>query len=150
MVEEGDNAGFAALADEGVIECRSFELNGKTRNLRVEASYWRALEEISQREQMSLQELLVDIHYRLLEQTPQRARKTVTVVMIANAIRVFVVGYYRHAATEQGHDRAGHGRGALSSQPADAPSPCVFCPTRNIPLHAARTGAAEPAVRRHH
>lgn len=149
MIEGEDKTGFAALTDEGVIERRRFEVGGKSRNLKVETSYWRALEEISQREQMSLTELLTDIHYRLLEQTPQRGRKAVTTVMIANAIRVFVVGYYRQAATEQGHARAGHGHGELFSQSADAPS-CALCPVQTLSaVRLAGDDSALAAAHRH-
>lgn len=85
---------------------RTMTVSGQAVTLRLEPSYWEALDEIAQREDLTSEELCADIKDRMDHQ-PRRAPG----VSLANAVRVFVVGYYRQAATERGHARAGHGRG---------------------------------------
>lgn len=85
----------------GLFESRVILVDGEPSLLRVEPSYWAALDEICQREAVSIEELCSDLLRRI---DGERAS-------LANAIRVFSVGYFRQAATETGHHRAGHGRG---------------------------------------
>jgi len=58
---------------------------------------WDALEEICRREEMSQHELCATIDER------RRASS------LTAAIRVFIVMYFRAAATEEGHASTGHG-----------------------------------------
>lgn len=58
---------------------------------------WDALDEICEREGLSLNELCSGIAGR-------RSASSVTA-----AVRVFVMSYFRAAATEDGHARTGHG-----------------------------------------
>lgn len=88
---------------------RSVKLFGRSVQVRLEPSYWEGLDEICRREELTLAELVSDIKSRLDEQTRDGRRSAA--VSLANAVRVFIVGYYRQAATESGHTRAGHGRG---------------------------------------
>ncbi|HYG87997.1 MAG TPA: ribbon-helix-helix domain-containing protein [Azospirillum sp.] len=98
---------------------RSVKIAGQSRQLRIEPSYWEALEEIGQREGLSVDELCTDLKERLDAQS----RRSASGVSLANAVRVFIVGYFRQAATEMGHSRAGHGRGdPLASTPFDTTS----------------------------
>lgn len=98
----GQFAGVASLVP------RTLKLSGRDVSIRLEPSYWEGLEEISQREDLTVEELCGDVRDRM-EQQGRRASQAG--VSLANALRVFVVGYFRQAATERGHARAGHGQG---------------------------------------
>ncbi len=109
------------VADAIPLIGRSINLFGRPTQIRLELSYWEALEEICRREDLTVDELCCDLKDRLVEQS--RRVRSVGGVSLANAVRVFIVGYYRKAATEKGHDRAGHGRGdPFVSTPFDLPS----------------------------
>ncbi|MBB3265732.1 putative DNA-binding ribbon-helix-helix protein [Azospirillum sp. OGB3] len=98
---------------------RTVKLFGRPTQLRLEPSYWEALDDICHREDLTVDELCSDLKDRL---DSQSRRSRGTAVSLANAVRVFIVGYYRKAATEKGHDRAGHGRGdPFVSTPFDLP-----------------------------
>jgi predicted DNA-binding ribbon-helix-helix protein len=84
-----------------LFENRTVLVDGEPCLLRVEPSYWAALDEICLREGLSIEELCTDLLRRIDGER----------VSLANAIRVFSVGYFRQAATETGHHRAGHGQG---------------------------------------
>jgi len=105
----------------GPLTSRTVSIDGQPTQVRLEPSYWEALDDICRREDLAIDELFTDLRGRLDQQT-RRAPRSASTVSIANAARVFIVGYYRQAATETGHDRAGHGRGdPLNSTPfADA------------------------------
>ena len=79
-------------------------LRGRT-SIRLEPELWDALQEISQRERMSMAEIVKSI-----ERTGHPGGRT-------SAVRVHVLNYFRVAATEAGHLTAGHGT------PAAAPAP---------------------------
>ncbi|AWB08497.1 hypothetical protein A6A40_26185 (plasmid) [Azospirillum humicireducens] len=87
---------------------RTLKLSGRDVSIRLEPSYWEGLNEICQREDLTVEELCGDVRDRM-EQQGRRAPQAG--VSLANALRVFVVGYFRQAATERGHARAGHGQG---------------------------------------
>lgn len=98
---------------------RTVKLFGSPTQLRLEPSYWEALDDICHREDLTVDELCSDLKDRL---DSQSRRSRGNAVSLANAVRVFIVGYYRKAATEKGHDRAGHGRGdPFISTPFDLP-----------------------------
>ena len=59
---------------------------------------WRALKEISARENCSIHELCSLINFRKNRRTSLTA-----------AIRVFLMLYFRAATTDEGHGKAGHG-----------------------------------------
>ncbi len=124
MAGQEPQANEAAQTAAGVIPLapRSVKLFGRPTQIRLEPSYWEALDEICRREDLTVDELCSDLKERLDEQS-KRVRG-VGSVSLANAVRVFIVGYYRKAATEKGHDRAGHGRGdPFVSTPFDLPQP---------------------------
>ena len=79
--------------------------NGRT-SMRLEPELWAALEEICHRESMTLADLVKSI-----ERRGHPGGRT-------SAVRVFVLTYFRNAASEDGHRHAGHG---LLEQLADAP-----------------------------
>lgn len=87
---------------------RAIMVQGREQSVRLEPSYWEALDEICRREEICLDELCTDLSSRIEHPVGRRGPLPVT---LANAIRVFIVGYYRQAATEFGHRHAGHGLG---------------------------------------
>ncbi len=89
---------------------RSVTVGGKAQQIRLEQSYWDALEENCGREEVAVDDMCSDIAERI-DRMRRLSFDDAQRVSMANAIRVFVVGYYRQAATEDGHQRAGHGRG---------------------------------------
>ena len=70
---------------------------GRT-SMRLEPELWDALYEICQREGLGVGELI-----RKVESKGHAGGRT-------SAVRVFIVQYFRAAATEQGHTEAGHGQ----------------------------------------
>jgi len=90
---------------------RNLVINGKRTSARLEPDMWAALFDIVRREGRSAHEIcsLID------------AAKPGDCSLTA-AIRVFIMAYFRAAATEEGHARAGHGFGQVS-YPAPAPLP---------------------------
>ena len=69
---------------------------GRRTSIRLEPAMWQALGEISAREGKTMHELVTQIERG-------RAQSSLTA-----AIRVFLLDYFRAAATEEGHRRAGH------------------------------------------
>ena len=76
---------------------RNVHIGQRRTSLRLEPAMWDALEEICRREKMTAHELCGMID-------GCRHASSLTA-----AVRVFIVGYYRAAATEYGHADAGHG-----------------------------------------
>jgi len=61
---------------------------------------WEGLREICQRKRCNLHQICISASLQKAEDTSLTA-----------AIRVFVMLYFRHAATDEGHSKAGHGYG---------------------------------------
>ena len=76
---------------------RNVTIGRRRTSLRLEPAMWDAMEEICRREDMSQHELCAMIDER-------RRSSSLTA-----AIRVFIVNYFRAAATEDGHASIGHG-----------------------------------------
>lgn len=95
------------LKDVSPLEGRTVLVAGQPQLVKVEPSYWEALDDICQREELSLDDLCTDLANRI-EVSSRRSGPSGS---LANAVRVFIVGYYRQAATESGHRNAGHGLG---------------------------------------
>ncbi len=76
---------------------RNIVLGAHRTTVRLEPAMWDALGEICQREDVSLNELCSRIADR-------RSASSLTAT-----VRVFVMSYFRAAATEEGHARTGHG-----------------------------------------
>src|SRR5688572_23853611 len=77
---------------------RNITVSGRRTSVRLEPEMWRALKEISTRENCSIHELCTLISFRKNKRTSLTA-----------AIRVFLMLYFRAATTEDGHGKAGHG-----------------------------------------
>ena len=77
---------------------RNITVRGRRTSVRLEPEMWQALREIALRENCRIHDICSLIHLRKSEKTSLTA-----------AIRVFLMLYYRVAATEEGHKKAGHG-----------------------------------------
>jgi predicted DNA-binding ribbon-helix-helix protein len=77
---------------------RNITVVGRRTSVRLEPEMWNALREIARREQCKIHDICSLIHLRKNPATSLTA-----------AIRVFLMLYYRAAATEDGHSRARHG-----------------------------------------
>lgn len=87
----------AARRDGSTLINRNVVVEKRRTSLRLEPVMWDAIAEICQREQISLHDLCTLINRR-------RHASSLTA-----AIRVFIVAYFRAAATEEGHASVGHG-----------------------------------------
>ena len=79
------------------LQSRNVTVGGHRTSLRLEQDVWDALEEVCSREAMSVHALCT-----LIEQRRVGSSRTA-------AVRAFVLGYFREAASDTGHVRAGHG-----------------------------------------
>jgi predicted DNA-binding ribbon-helix-helix protein len=77
---------------------RNVIAGGVRTSMRLEPELWDALREIGEREKQPAGRLLYQI-----EDVGYSGGRT-------SAVRVFIMGYYRSAATELGHAAAGHGK----------------------------------------
>lgn len=77
---------------------RNVVVSGRRTSLKLEPSMWEALQEISLREALSLSDLCTRVEERRLTSG------------LTAAVRVFILSYFRVAATDTGHANAGHGR----------------------------------------
>jgi predicted DNA-binding ribbon-helix-helix protein len=76
---------------------RNVRIAGHRTSIRLEPAMWNALHEVCLREHASLHEIATRI-------AGMRSESTMTA-----AIRVYLLGYYQAAATDDGHRSAGHG-----------------------------------------
>lgn len=79
------------------LQSRNVTVDGHRTSLRLEQDLWEALEEVCGREDLNIHELCT-----LIEQRRSGSSRTA-------AVRAFVLGYFREAASDTGHSRAGHG-----------------------------------------
>ncbi|MEJ0062010.1 MAG: ribbon-helix-helix domain-containing protein [Alphaproteobacteria bacterium] len=87
-------------AKDSNLVSRNVTVDGHRTSVRLEPEMWEAVKEICRRERASLHEICTMVaQYR-------RPNSSLTA-----AVRVFIMAYFRTAATDEGHDRAGHGRG---------------------------------------
>mgnify|MGYP002713336019 CR=1 FL=1 len=77
---------------------RNITVLGRRTSVRLEKEMWNALRAIAKRENCKIHDICSLIHLRKNPDTSLTA-----------AIRVFLMLYYRAAATEDGHRKAGHG-----------------------------------------
>jgi predicted DNA-binding ribbon-helix-helix protein len=95
---QSDDDGSSARARSSTLVNRNVTIRGRRTSLRLEPAMWDALHEIAQRESISLHELCSEVERERQEST------------LTAAIRVYILGYFREAATPQGHSLAGHGQ----------------------------------------
>lgn len=98
---------------------RCVVLSGRRTSLRLDRPMWDALDEICRREQLKLNDLCAMVAARLGERD---GASTEAGMGLTRALRVFIVHYFRTAATDAGHLAAGHGRGEpLAGAPLPMP-----------------------------
>ncbi|MEM7618118.1 MAG: ribbon-helix-helix domain-containing protein [Pseudomonadota bacterium] len=83
---------------ESSLVLKNITVLGRRTSIRLEPEMWRALKQISYRERCSIHDLCSLIGLR------KNSKTSLTAV-----IRVFLMLYFRSAATEEGHNKAGHG-----------------------------------------
>ncbi len=93
----GEDLAEAAGERASTLVNRNVFVGRRRTSLRLEPAMWDAVAEICRREEMTLHELcgLIDARRRASSLTA--------------AIRVFILTYFRAAATEEGHASIGHG-----------------------------------------
>ena len=79
---------------------KNVTINGHRTSVRLEPAMWNSLTDICRRERTTIHTVCSAIAQHKPEETSLTA-----------AIRVFIMSYYRAAATEEGHVRSGHGQG---------------------------------------
>lgn len=84
---------------------RNVTVLGKRTSMRMEPQIWDALLEVTRRENMTVHHLCSLV-----------AERTHRPASLTAAIRVFLLAYFRAAATEDGHMRASHGSRDLMAQ----------------------------------
>lgn len=77
---------------------RNIKVLGRRTSIRLEKEMWSALKAIADREKCNIHDICS------LVQRCKNSNTTLTA-----AIRVFLLLYFRAAATEEGHSKAGHG-----------------------------------------
>lgn len=79
---------------------RNVTIGSHRTSIRLEPDMWNGLREICRREHVTMHDIATIVSERKSDNTSLTA-----------AIRVFVMAYFRMAATEEGHNHAGHGPG---------------------------------------
>jgi predicted DNA-binding ribbon-helix-helix protein len=98
-MREADNGGPCEDREKrSTLRSRNVVVLGHRTSVRLEPQMWRALRDIAAREGCKIHDLCTLVQMRKHPDTTLTA-----------AIRVFVMLYYRAAATDEGHGRAGHG-----------------------------------------
>jgi predicted DNA-binding ribbon-helix-helix protein len=77
---------------------RNITVNKRRTSIRLEAQMWLALKEVALREKCTIHDICTII----------AGRKSASITLTA-AIRTFLMLYFKAAATEEGHQKAGHG-----------------------------------------
>ena len=85
------SVGLSSLINQNVV------VAGRRTSVRLEAAMWDALREIGHREGRSVHEVCTEV-------AAQRRESSLT-----SGLRSYILNYYREAATDSGHTRAGHG-----------------------------------------
>ncbi len=82
------------------LQSRNVTVGGRRTSVRLEPDMWSATMDICRRERINVHDLCSAIQKHKSPKTSLTA-----------AIRVFIMAYFRVAATDAGHEMAGHGRG---------------------------------------
>ena len=100
---------------ESILRNRNIVVAGRRTSMKLEPAMWDALHEICTRERVSLHEICTTVAQR-------HGRSSLTAAM-----RAFILGYFRSAATADGHACAGHG-----AYPAMPPLPIGKLPLESL------------------
>ncbi len=88
----------ASTINKSSLVSRNVTILGRRTSIRLEPEMWVALRDIAAREECSIHDVCTLVYVRKKEETSFTA-----------AIRVFLMLYFKAAATEIGHRDAGHG-----------------------------------------
>lgn len=126
-----DETDSGSTVSSGTLVSRNITVGGHRTSARLEPDMWDALSEICRRERMDKHTLCTLISRRKHPETSLTA-----------AIRVFIMAYFRAAATEEGHSLAGHGLGdpfgdGKTAPPTEDERMSVMRKTKRVgdPLH---------------
>jgi predicted DNA-binding ribbon-helix-helix protein len=85
------------MNEDGLIS-RNVTIYNKRTSIRLEKQMWQGLKDIAQREDCTVHDICTLVSISKNEKTSLTA-----------SIRIFIMMYYKAAATEDGHSGAGHG-----------------------------------------
>lgn len=100
MQQNDDSNEESARKERSSLVSRNVTIGTHRTSIRLEPDMWNGLREICRREHVTIHDIATVVAVR----KPMNSSLTA-------AIRVFVMAYFRAAATEEGHSRAGHGPG---------------------------------------
>ena len=100
----GSNEGPGADRN-GALVMRNVSVRGRRTSIRLEPEIWDTLAEICRRECCTAHDVCSYVAGR------KSAHSS-----LASSLRVFILGYFRTSATEEGHQRARHGQGMFLAQ----------------------------------
>ena len=118
-------AANAARAPSTLVS-RNVTVAGHRTSMRLEPTMWDALAEICRRENATLSEIATLVG---------RSRSASS---LTSAMRIFILDYFHLAATEDGHNRAGHGNGSYHSATPryqDEPAPAAAAAEDHEPVY---------------
>jgi len=101
---------------------RNITVNGHRTSVRLEPAMWNGLTDICRREHITVHSLCSAV-------ATQKSKET----SLTAAIRVFIMAYYRAAATEEGHEKSGHGQ-CLADNAVRTLVQIVLDPSSGAPL----------------
>lgn len=116
---------------------RNVTIGGHRTSVRLEPEMWSGLGEVCRRERANLHEICTSIATRKQENTSLTA-----------AIRVFAMAYFRVAATEDGHVKAGHGYGVTAGVINGGLPIAPRTNTPGVPAYAMAGGKMDGGTRR--
>jgi len=87
--------------DNTTLICKNIRIDNHRTSMRLETEMWGALQEIARRERCGMNDICEHVNGSRLGG-----------LSLTAAVRLFAIGYFREAATEDGHVRAGHGSGS--------------------------------------
>jgi predicted DNA-binding ribbon-helix-helix protein len=93
----------AARTAHSTLVSKNVTIEGHRTSVRLEPAMWNSLIEICHRERASIHMVCSAI-----------ARHKPGETSLTAAIRVFIMSYFRAAATEEGHVKSGHGQGSAT------------------------------------
>lgn len=112
MMESSSSRGSSLIS-------RNLVVGSRRTSARLEPEMWSALFDISRREHRSVNDIATLVN----QHRPAGCSLTA-------ALRVFIMAYFRAAATEEGHSRAGHGYGRVIYNPAAVANAPLIPPRR--------------------
>lgn len=118
---QGKLAPEEKTSSHSTLVSRNVVISGRRTSVRLEPEMWDGLREICQRERSSLHQVCTTASLQKAEDTSLTA-----------AIRVFVMRYFRLAATEEGHAKAGHGYGLTLGLCLDSTRECEQRPLAKL------------------